>query len=126
MTHRAATMDRAVITRISRRAFTNSAQGAAMGSGQKNRHLGKWPTLGRSDRGNLADHSLYAVHEKRRAGLPNAGEGAARRARRRRSNSDPLTRSPAGPGSAPSDAQPPGFPAAARRRGLIPDLPDSE
>lgn len=39
--------------------------------------------------------------------------GAARWARRRRSNSDPLTRSPAGPGSAPSDAHPPGFPAAA-------------
>src|SRR5665647_2329667 len=49
-----------------------------------NRHLGKWPTLGRSDRGNLSDHSRYAVHEKRRAGLPHAGVWAARRARRRR------------------------------------------
>jgi hypothetical protein len=86
---------------------------AANAIGSDKPHLGKWPTLGRSDRGNLADHSLYAVHEKRRAGLPRAGVGAARRARRRRSNSDPLTRSPAGPGSAPSDAHSPGFPAAA-------------
>ncbi len=43
--------------------------------GAENLHLGKWPTLGRSDPGNLADHSLYAVHEKRRAGLPHAGVG---------------------------------------------------
>src|SRR5664280_3252001 len=35
----------------------------------------KWPTLGRSNRENLADHSLYAVHEKRRASLPPCRRG---------------------------------------------------